>query len=650
MTRLRELRPGAVEVTFGIVLAVGLVAGRHGFLNDPGTYWHDRLGRELLQAGHLPRVDELSFTRLGAPWVDQSWGFDALLAAIVGRWGWGGAVAATAVGLAWIYGTLTRGLIRAGASPFAATAATLAAAGIGAIHFHARPHLFTFAFVLGTLSLCRAYHERKGRSIWLVPFLMVAWANLHGGFLAGPLIVATAAVGHAISGPWDAGRRRGVITLVAVAALSTITPLLNPYGLGLYRHVVGLLVTSRVTDLIREYNPVRFGEAESRLLELVVLSLIALPAFGKARPSRYEQAHVVVWLHLALTSIRHAPLFALAAAPTLARLIDGVRPVVEDGALASKRWPAWPALASLAVLLAVALGIIPGGPNPATWPIAALPALDREPADARVFHEQDWGGFFEDFSRPARLAYIDDRFELWGRAPVLEYLAALEGGEGWEAVRERSAITHAWLRPSRGLARQLLGDPRWEVVRRDEVSILFRRKGTGSDAFDGPGLGRGPGGGRPVGTPGQPRDAERRRDGQDDPGVALRVVAHDAPSQGQEGQQRRGGLHGAGPEPAREAAVEGRRPDREAGHAHHQAADDQELTDPAIPDARRPFDRGTQADQPQDGQGQGPARHAGDDVIRQPSPRLFLRDERADGRAKAPGTAPVVLPPDGLPE
>ena len=35
-------------------------------------------------------------------------------------------------------------------------------------------------------------------------------------------------------------------------------------------------------------------------------------------------AHVLVWLHLALTSIRNAPFFALAAAPALATLLDGL--------------------------------------------------------------------------------------------------------------------------------------------------------------------------------------------------------------------------------------------------------------------------------------------------------------------------------------
>ena len=103
------------------------------------------------------------------------------------------------------------------------------AAGIGSIHFLTPPHLFTFAFVLWTLARVRSItttageafleHNRCGGS---------PRANLHGGFLAGPLIVATAGLGHAISGPWDAERRRRVMGFASVFAASCIAPLAQP--------------------------------------------------------------------------------------------------------------------------------------------------------------------------------------------------------------------------------------------------------------------------------------------------------------------------------------------------------------------------------------------------------------------------------------
>src|SRR4051794_12690743 len=101
--RWRWLRPSGPELVFGFVLALGLIGGRKGFIRDPGTFWHLRLGQEIARNGAVPRVDFLTYTRAGVPWVDQSWAFDLGLAAIVERWGWSGAVGLTALLLATIY-------------------------------------------------------------------------------------------------------------------------------------------------------------------------------------------------------------------------------------------------------------------------------------------------------------------------------------------------------------------------------------------------------------------------------------------------------------------------------------------------------------------------------------------------------------------
>jgi hypothetical protein len=247
------LIPGPADLVFAIVLGLVLVGGRYGLFGDPGTPWHLRLGREILASGSVPRHDFLAYTHQGAAWVDQSWGFDVLLAALVDARGWSAVAALTALGLAALYTAMARGLIRDGASPVAAIVATILAMAIGSIHFLARPHLFTFGFVYLTFRACRRQHERGGRIVFIVPLYTAMLANLHGGFLALPLIAATAGFGHAISGTWDAARRREVLKFAAAVGLSGLAALVNPYGIGLYRHVANLLVSSGVTGMISEY-------------------------------------------------------------------------------------------------------------------------------------------------------------------------------------------------------------------------------------------------------------------------------------------------------------------------------------------------------------------------------------------------------------
>ena len=324
LVRWCRLIPQPSDLVFALMLLFVLIGRGYGLFDDPGTPWHLRLGHDIIATGAVPRCDTLTYTRSRVPWVDQSWGYDLLLALVVDHAGWTAAAVLTALLLATVYAALARGLITDGSCPLVAVFVTLLTVSISQIHFLIRPHILTLALVYATLRLCQKQHERGGWFIAWVPVLTAILANVHGGFLALPAIVVTAAAGHAISGPLDRARRLNVARFGLAFVASCLAVLINPYGWDLYRHVSNLLVSSGVTSLIQEYQPAPFGTPQACALEMVLLGLVGLPALVSRRMDRYQLVHVLVWLHLALTSIRNAPLFALAAAPALAGLLDGL--------------------------------------------------------------------------------------------------------------------------------------------------------------------------------------------------------------------------------------------------------------------------------------------------------------------------------------
>ena len=486
MARRIRFGLGVEDLIFLLVLGLGLGAGRHAFLNDPGTFWHLRLGRDILHSRDVPRTDALTFTRHGAEWVDQAWLFDVGLRWLWTITGWGGAVGVTALLLAWTYALLARGLIRAIPSSCSVFAAVLLAVGIGATHFLTRPHLFTFMGVAWTTLACRDFARGKSSGLAWTPLVVALWANLHGGFLAGPIIVLGSAIGFAISPIDREERRRGLGTYARTLALCTFAPLANPSGFGLYRHVWSVLRGSRVTDLIQEYQPPAFGSSETWALELAIVALIALPIVCRAAMSRHDLVQTLVWLHLALGSIRQAPLFGMVACAGLATLFSSITaPKPSEPAAEPAGSMFWSIAASLAVGLAILLGLPLGGHDPDRWPIAGLKALDRESPSLRLFHEQDWGGMIESECSPQRRAFIDDRFELFGRQRILDYVGMLEGGPSWDEANAQNPFDLAWLKPTRPLARKLQADANWSVVHSDTVSILLKRtyRGASVDAL-----------------------------------------------------------------------------------------------------------------------------------------------------------------------
>ncbi|MFO0960476.1 MAG: hypothetical protein U0800_24090 [Isosphaeraceae bacterium] len=470
-----KYRPGIPDLIFGIVLTLALLGGRRALLNDPGTFWHVQLGRQILETGSLPRVDTFTFTRAGDPWIDMAWLADIGMARIVALLGWPGLVLASALILAWIYRSLSCWLIEEGASPWAAGLATCVAAGVGACHFLARPHLLTIAGALYTFRACRRFHQGKGRwPLIALPGVVWAWSAIHGAFLIGPLIIAASTLGEAVSGPWDRDRARRVGAFVAIGSLCLLTPLAGPYGFELYRHFARVTLTSRITDLVVEHQPASFADPDTRLLEGLVLALIALPSLTGRRVGRFDLVLVLIWFHQGMATIRNAPIFAIAAAPALANLIDGL--------LTPEPIPPWlvrsrtiaPAWITAILLLAAYLGVPFGSYDRSRWPMDTLQVLDRQPRDARLFHDLEWGGLIEARSEPRRPAFIDDRFELFGREAVLEYMASLQGGPAWDRLDGKEHFDLAWLRIGTPLADRLARDG-WTELARDGAGILLRR-------------------------------------------------------------------------------------------------------------------------------------------------------------------------------
>src|SRR3954454_15895540 len=136
----------------------------------------------MLEHGGLIRTDPFSFTRPGAPFLGFEYGSQVLyaLAERVGGLAGVAILAGLLVGLT--YALLAGFLLRRGVDPLLAYLTTILAALVGAGHWLARPHLFSFVAVVLLLDLLEGAPRRQ-----FLPFaaLFAIWANIHGGFVYG---------------------------------------------------------------------------------------------------------------------------------------------------------------------------------------------------------------------------------------------------------------------------------------------------------------------------------------------------------------------------------------------------------------------------------------------------------------------------------
>jgi len=302
--------------------------GARSLLGDGDTGWHIRTGEWILANGRVPHTDMFSFSRPGAPWFAWEWLSDVLFGVLHRHWGMAAIVVASALVICITSALLFRLIRRACGNGLVAIAVTLLATGGCAIHWLARPHLFTLLFLTVTLHITtRAAEDRPRLLGWLVP-LTLLWTNLHGGFFVVFLVlmcyIANGLVNAVIEKDPSARRNwlRGVRPWAFAFAGCFAATFVNPYGWQLHRHVFEYISDPYTLNHITEYQSMNFHAPVSEYFEpLMILSIVI--AFWDARNRRFAEVFLAMgWLHLALIAGRNLPLYSVAAAPIVARGIS----------------------------------------------------------------------------------------------------------------------------------------------------------------------------------------------------------------------------------------------------------------------------------------------------------------------------------------
>ena len=490
-------RAGPATWFFLALFAVMLVSGRANLFRDPGTFWHVRTG-EIVLGGNFTAVDPFTFTFGGRPWSPYSWLGEVGMALAHAFGGFDALLVASAALIAGIYTFLFARILRSGLHWSLAAGLAVFAVAASAGHFHARPHLISLALFAGVYA--HLQNVEAGRSSprtlwWLVP-LFVVWANTHGGVLAGYGTVALAFFGWAafrlVGLPSPLQSRSDWLTVAAVGSVTALTPVVNPYGLGVPRTWLDIMTMKDLPRIIKEHSAVDPSEPSSWGFFLLA-AVYAVALVGLRAKPRVTWLLPIVWFALGCERVRHAPLFAVAATLAVAEFFpstiwaklltarpDFYVPVTADTPTKLV------GSGVIAFVIAVAFGATAFGNgfafarlDPDLWPTELLPALHREAAgrrDVPIFNEYEYGGFLIYFA-PEYRPFVDDRCEVFGNDWLAEFVAAGHG----DAAPAMAKWEKQYPRFDLALVKDRFGPyfanhPGWELVATDGTGSLYRRR------------------------------------------------------------------------------------------------------------------------------------------------------------------------------
>ncbi len=288
-------------------------------------WWHLKTGKWIAENG-LPKNDIFTYTAEDIPWHNHEWLSQVLFWRIY-EFGEATAIGGLRALIAFkalfitltFFGIAIFSARKTGAPALAAPCSAMAC-GLARRTFYPRPPFITYGLLAVTFCLLISWREKRIGAFWLfllVP-LFALWANLHGGFMAGLVVVGAFWLESATD--WGLNARRtgdpaflknrfAIISILL--GLCFLATLATPYSYQLYFLAGRVMNDERLKGIIYELQPADWTKV------WILDACLILMLFGTLRPRDLRGFLMAATLgFVALVLMRGAPLLVTSPSAT----------------------------------------------------------------------------------------------------------------------------------------------------------------------------------------------------------------------------------------------------------------------------------------------------------------------------------------------
>jgi len=331
---------------------------------------------------------------------------------------------------------------------------------------------------------------------WIsIPLVFGFWANLHGSFVVGLLVLGCLGVGRA----WDVWRRGGirqlfrdavVRRLFLVSQLAVVATLVNPYGIRLYGEALTLSANPNLEELI-EWQPLYIRSFAGLATAAAV---IALAMVYRRSPRRLPSGEVLMLVGLGLAGLwtsRMLVWWAPIAAGCFVWNLHASRRAsaskeAQEPVRGSSRWSMvavvipWLFFAITPFAMAVLHKKQPTLKNTlsAATPLGAVAYLNEHPPQGQVFNTYEWGDYLHWAGPEGMQLFVNSHAHLIPTDIWRHYNQVIRVQSDWQGILDKYGVTTLVLdREERKVLLARLKDSQdWEKVFEDDLSAIYIRK------------------------------------------------------------------------------------------------------------------------------------------------------------------------------
>jgi hypothetical protein len=475
---------------------------------DTDTWWHLRTGQWIVEHRAVPMVDPFSYTRLGADWKIPGWLAQTLMYELFVLFGFAGLNLFTAffvtLAFVWVYLTCE------GHPLLKAFTLVLAAAASG-VYWSARPQIISFALAGAFAYVLWLFRWRGVNRLWVLPPLMAIWANVHGGFAIGFILIALTLAGQALAWAWRCFSRRtlavpgeerpagdvdgrGLLWLAGTGLVCAAAVAINPAGPVMLLYPFKTVSIGVLQDFIQEWQSPNFHLLMVQPFLWLLFATLAAMVWSRRGINLTDWLMVGGVAYLGFAAGRNMALLAIVA-PSV--LTHNVQAGWADLTARAPRWGQVIRLSSapprgamlvlnwllLLVIAAAALAkvalVVPASVNEAVLakvvPVDAAAFVMRTRPPGKLFNSYNFGAYLLWALYPDYPVFVDGRTDLYNDQFLREYLDVMTARPGYQAALDRYGVNVVLVEADAVLANRLSEDPAWRKAYADSVAVVYER-------------------------------------------------------------------------------------------------------------------------------------------------------------------------------